>query len=153
MATPNDQTLPSSIPHLATDSTRDLIANGYLRETRRTFKKDTPFNIPPEINNLISLFFKEGIYSMKFDSRPMGFTVIMDSRGRNAIVVNTGGYKELVPASRLYGINDIYVNGMKHKDILKTVVSTPMPMNIYFRKVCIYYSCLLFTYSHFKSIL
>ena len=78
------------------------------------------------------------LYEITFNERPLGFSVIMDTRGKNAIVssIQDGNNKRLgmKVASRMYEVNGKRVDGLKHRDILKTISSQSTPFYVVFRE-------------------
>jgi len=86
-----------------------------------------------------SQYYKEeGLYEITFNQRPLGFSVIMDTRGKNAIVSSvqdeTNGKLGMKIASRVYEINGKRVDDMKHKEILKLMAQQPTPFYVVFKE-------------------
>ena len=82
---------------------------------------------------------QEGLYEITFNERPLGFSVIMDTRGKNAIVSSiqddTNEQLGMKLASRVYEINGKRVDDQKHKDILKLMAQQPTPFYVVFKEV------------------
>jgi len=80
---------------------------------------------------------QEKLYEITFNERPLGFSVIMDTRGKNAIVStvqNENNAKAgMKVASRIYDVNGKFVYDMKYKDILKIIGEQQLPFYIIFR--------------------
>ena len=85
-----------------------------------------------------SYYKDEGLYEIIFKQRPLGFSVIMDTRGKNAIVSSvqdeTNGKLGVKIASRVYEINGKRVDDMKHKVILKLMAQQPTPFYVVFKE-------------------
>jgi len=86
-----------------------------------------------------SAYYKEeGLYEITFNQRPLGFSVIMDTRGKNAIVSSvqddTNQKLGMKVASRVYEINGKRVDDLKHKDILKLMAQQPTPFYVVFKE-------------------
>eukprot|EP00486_Rosalina_sp_Unknown_P000938 CAMPEP_0201568432 /NCGR_PEP_ID=MMETSP0190_2-20130828/9505_1 /ASSEMBLY_ACC=CAM_ASM_000263 /TAXON_ID=37353 /ORGANISM="Rosalina sp." /LENGTH=600 /DNA_ID=CAMNT_0047989545 /DNA_START=112 /DNA_END=1911 /DNA_ORIENTATION=+ len=86
-----------------------------------------------------SAYYKEeGLYEITFNQRPLGFSVIMDTRGKNAIVSSiqddTNEKLGMKVASRIYEINGKRVDDIKHKDILKLMAQQPTPFYVVFKE-------------------
>jgi len=81
---------------------------------------------------------QERLYEITFNERPLGFSVIMDTRGKNAIVSSIQDENNLKlgmkVASRMYEVNGKRVDDLKHKDILKTISSQSTPFYVVFRE-------------------
>ena len=126
-------------PELMTDPIRQLLVSGYMRQINDEFNSKYQLNIPTEINSIILLYTKEGIYVITFNQKPFGFSAIMDTRGKNCIVSSIQNKsnitKGMTVASRVYSINDRIVIDWKHKEIIKKMVKTPLPLKVAFIKV------------------
>jgi len=78
------------------------------------------------------------LYEITFIARPLGFSVIMDTRGKNAIVssiqdpnnTKTG----MKMASRMYEVNGKRVDNLNHKEILDILTSCECPFYIVFKE-------------------
>jgi len=86
-----------------------------------------------------SVFYKdEGFYEITFNQRPLGFSVIMDTRGKNAIVSSVQDESNeklgMKVASRVYEINGKRVDDLKHKEILKILASQATPFYVVFKE-------------------
>lgn len=85
-------------------------------------------------------YHQEGLYEITFNQRPLGFSVIMDTRGKNAIVSSVQDENNdklgMKVASRIYEINGKRVDDLKHKDILKLMAAAPCPFYVVFKEVC-----------------
>jgi len=86
-----------------------------------------------------SAYYKEeGLYEITFNQRPLGFSVIMDTRGKNAIVSSvqddTNGQLGMKIASRVYEINGKRVDDVKHKEILQLMAQQPTPFYVVFKE-------------------
>lgn len=83
-------------------------------------------------------YSEEGLYEITFHERPLGFSVIMDTRGKNAIVssVQDDNNKSLgmKVASRMYEVNGKRVDDLKHKEILKLISACECPFYVVFRE-------------------
>jgi len=83
-------------------------------------------------------YAQEGLYEITFNERPLGFSVIMDTRGKNAIVSSiqddANGQLGMKLASRIYEINGKRVDDQKHKDILKLMAQQPTPFYVVFKE-------------------
>eukprot|EP01084_Bolivina_argentea_P148689 259915_1 len=116
---------------LITDAQRTLIFNGFIRECHND-------HIPNPITDLILLYLKDGVYAILYTNRPLGFSVIMDVNGNNAIIAtiqDTNNYKSgMKIASRIIAINNQNVSGVTHKDILTALFLTKLPFYIIFQK-------------------
>jgi len=81
---------------------------------------------------------QERLYEITFTERPLGFSVIMDTRGKNAIVSSVQNESNekmgLKVASRIYNVNGKCVEGMKYKDILKLISNQQLPFFVVFRQ-------------------
>jgi len=81
---------------------------------------------------------EEGLYEITFNERPLGFSVIMDTRGKNAIVSSIQDPNNeklgMKIASRMYEVNGKRVDDIKHKDILKMIGTAEVPFYIVFRE-------------------
>ena len=125
------------IPQFETDEMRGMIVDGYIREFNQLLANyHFDVKIPQDINTIISVLFKEGIYVIRFDHKPFGFSVIKDIHRTNAIVSDTGYHQGLISASRVYGVDDECVIDTRHENIMKVLGSAQTPTNIYFMKVC-----------------
>eukprot|EP01084_Bolivina_argentea_P299902 517002_1 len=86
-----------------------------------------------------SAYYKEeGLYEITFNQRPLGFSVIMDTRGKNAIVSSvqedTNAKLGMKIASRVYEINGKRVDDIKHKEILKLMSTQQCPFYVVFKE-------------------
>eukprot|EP00484_Ammonia_sp_Unknown_P020755 CAMPEP_0197024632 /NCGR_PEP_ID=MMETSP1384-20130603/5142_1 /TAXON_ID=29189 /ORGANISM="Ammonia sp." /LENGTH=746 /DNA_ID=CAMNT_0042453047 /DNA_START=51 /DNA_END=2291 /DNA_ORIENTATION=- len=81
---------------------------------------------------------EEGLYEITFNQRPLGFSVIMDTRGKNAIVSSvqdeTNEKLGMKVASRIYEINGKRVDDLKHKEILKLMAQQATPFYVVFKE-------------------
>ena len=89
-----------------------------------------------------SQYYKdEGLYELTFNQRPLGFSVIMDTRGKNAIVSSIQDDQNqnlgMKVASRVYEINGKRVDDLKHREILKLMSSQQCPFYVVFKEVYI----------------
>ena len=108
-----------------------------------TFLKKKGVSESKIIEAYSNYYKEEGLYEITFNQRPLGFSVIMDTRGKNAIVSSiqddTNGKLGMKVASRIYEINGKRVDDLKHKDILKLMAQQPTPFYVVFKEVNIYY--------------
>lgn len=115
-----------------------------------TFLKKKGVSESKIIEAYSNYYKEEGLYEITFNQRPLGFSVIMDTRGKNAIVSSiqddTNGKLGMKVASRIYEINGKRVDDLKHKDILKLMAQQPTPFYVVFKEVNIAYCLLLIAY-------
>ena len=108
-----------------------------------TFLKKKGVSESKIIEAYSNYYKEEGLYEITFNQRPLGFSVIMDTRGKNAIVSSiqddTNGKLGMKVESRIYEINGKRVDDLKHKDILKLMAQQPTPFYVVFKEVNIYY--------------
>lgn len=104
-----------------------------------TFLKKKGVSESKIIEAYSNYYKEEGLYEITFNQRPLGFSVIMDTRGKNAIVSSiqddTNGKLGMKVASRIYEINGKRVDDLKHKDILKLMAQQPTPFYVVFKEV------------------
>jgi len=148
-------TAPSTTDKPKTEDTRDVVkrleSGGRIlslikkAETKRvakrkiiTFLKKKGVSESKIIEAYSSYYKEEGLYEITFNQRPLGFSVIMDTRGKNAIVSSiqdeTNGQLGMKIASRVYEINGKRVDDMKHKEILKLMAQQPTPFYVVFKE-------------------
>jgi len=81
---------------------------------------------------------EEGLYEIKFDKKPFGFSIITGINDTNAIVsaIQDENYKKLglKVASRIHKVNNIHVYGKKFDDILEIIAHQQLPINIVFKE-------------------
>ena len=103
------------------------------------FLKDKQISESKIIEAYSEYYQQEGLYEISFLQRPLGFSVIMDPQGKNAIVSSIQDKVKIrlgmKLASKLHEVNGKRVDGMKHKDILKLVAQQLTPFHIVFKKV------------------
>ena len=132
--------------NLMTTKMRKITVSGYMREMNDSLSEFNIF-IPTEINSIILLYTAEGMYIIQYNSRPFGFSGIMDFQGKNVIISSiqeeTNIERGMKVASRLYAIDDTIVMDLKHKKILKLMVAAKMPVRLAFLKVFILHSIYL----------
>lgn len=148
-------TAPSTSDKPKTEDNRDVVkrleSGGRIlslikkAETKRvakrkiiTFLKKKGVSEAKIIEAYSSYYKEEGLYEITFNQRPLGFSVIMDTRGKNAIVSSiqdeTNEQLGMKIASRVYEINGKRVDDMKHKDILKLMAQQPAPFYVVFKE-------------------
>jgi len=80
----------------------------------------------------------ENLVECDFLQRPLGFSVVMDAMGKNAVVssIQQESLKKngLTKGSRLMKINDLHVEHMKHQDIIDIILDHKCPFTMTFRK-------------------
>ena len=107
-----------------------------------TFLKKKGVSETKIIEAYSNYYKEEGLYEITFNQRPLGFSVIMDTRGKNAIVSSiqddTNEKLGMKVASRIYEINGKRVDDLKHKDILKLMAQQPTPFYVVFKEVGLY---------------
>eukprot|EP01084_Bolivina_argentea_P281197 481080_1 len=144
----------SRIPHKKKDK-RDVVkrleSGGRIlslikkAETKRvakrkiiTFLKKKGVSESKIIEAYSAYYQEEGLYEITFNQRPLGFSVIMDTRGKNAIVSSiqdsTNDNLGMKVASRIYEINGKRVDDLKHKEILKLMAQQPCPFYVVFKE-------------------
>ena len=132
-------------PELMTDENRGITVSGYMRETNEELSK-YGIDVPSEIDSIILLYTREGIYIITFQCRPLGFSCIMDSQKKNVIVSSIQEddniKKGMKVASRIFAVNEDVVIDMKHREILKKLAKFPTPLKIVFLKVCFHSFCI-----------
>jgi hypothetical protein len=127
------------------DSTERIFSLIAKAESKRVAKKKIIHFLKrkgvsePKIIEAYQQFYeKEKLYEITFTERPLGFSVIMDTRGNNAIVssIQTDQNDELglKIASRMYEVNGKRVDGLKHKQILSIIASCECPFFIVFKE-------------------
>jgi hypothetical protein len=94
---------------------------------------------PEQIETAYEKFFDiENLVEHTFPSRPLGFSVVMDPQGRNAVVSsiqNTLLYEHgLERLSRIVKVNDRWVEHKKHQDIIDYILDRECPITFSFRK-------------------
>ena len=82
-----------------------------------------------------------GLYQITYNKRPLGFTVMMDTRAKNAIITSIQDEKNtalgMTVGSRIYEINGRHVYNLKHKKILQLMTQQSLPFHVVFKEVCI----------------
>jgi len=95
---------------------------------------------PEQIETAYEKFFDiENLVEHTFPSRPLGFSVVMDPQGRNAVVSsiqNSALESEhgLERLSRIVKVNDRWVEHKKHQDIIDYILDRECPITFSFRK-------------------
>lgn len=78
-----------------------------------------------------------GEYSITWESKPLGFSIVMDTTGRNAYVSSIQKpdnlEKGLKLAAQIIKINGQDVKQKKHSEILETIRSATLPMELTFQ--------------------
>ena len=104
-----------------------------------TFLKKKGVSESKIIEAYSTYYNQEGLYEITFNQRPLGFSVIMDTRGKNAIVSSVQDDNNdklgMKVASRIYEINGKRVDDLKHKEILKLMAAQPTPFYVVFKEV------------------
>ena len=79
------------------------------------------------------------MYEITFDKRPLGFSVIGDKKGKNAIIASIQDTKlskmGVTLASMVHGVNGIQCRGMRHNKILKILTNAQCPFLVTFQAV------------------
>lgn len=80
---------------------------------------------------------KKGIYSLTWPKKPLGFSIVMDTTGKNAYVSsiqNTSNVqKGLKLAAQIVEINGKDQKNRKHSDILNSIKSANLPITLKFQ--------------------
>lgn len=78
-----------------------------------------------------------GAYEITWESKPLGFSIVMDTTGRNAYVSSIQKTenldKGLKLAAQIIAINNENVKSMKHQDILGKIKGAHLPMVLKFQ--------------------
>lgn len=78
-----------------------------------------------------------GEYAITWDTKPLGFSIVMDTTGRNAYVSSiqkqSNLEKGLKLAAQIIKINGDNVKQMKHGEILEKIRSAELPMTLTFQ--------------------
>jgi len=78
-----------------------------------------------------------GAYTITWQSKPLGFSIVMDTTGRNAYVSSIQKQENLQKglklAAQIIRINDENVKQMKHGDILDRIRNAALPMELTFQ--------------------
>merc|ERR1719273_1599648 len=79
----------------------------------------------------------KGSYAITWESKPLGFSIVMDTTGRNAYVSSIQKQdnleKGLKLAAQIIKINGENVKQMKHGDILDRIRNARIPMELTFQ--------------------
>jgi len=95
---------------------------------------------PEQIETAYEKFFDiENLVEHTFPSRPLGFSVVMDPQGRNAVVSSIQNAvleseHGLERLSRIVKVNDRWVEHKKHQDIIDYILDRECPITFSFRK-------------------
>jgi len=76
-------------------------------------------------------------YEIIWEAKPLGFSIVMDTTGRNAYVSSIQKKENLVKglklAAQIVEINGTNVKGMKHQNILGQIKGATLPMSLVFQ--------------------
>lgn len=79
----------------------------------------------------------DNTYEIIWDTKPLGFSIVMDTTGRNAYVSSIQKkenlQKGLKLAAQIIAINGTNVKGMKHQKILENIKGASLPMTLVFQ--------------------
>jgi len=95
---------------------------------------------PEQIETAYEKFFDiENLVEHTFPARPLGFSVVMDPQGRNAVVssiqnATLESEHGLERLSRIVKVNDRWVEHKKHQDIIDYILDRECPITFSFRK-------------------
>lgn len=77
-----------------------------------------------------------GSYQITWEKKPLGFSIVMDTTGKNAYVssiqAKSNEEKGLKLAAQIIYINKEDVRGVKHQEILKKIKGATLPMTLAF---------------------
>jgi len=78
-------------------------------------------------------------YEVTWNSKPLGFSIIMDTEGKNAYVSSIQNEKNkekgVKLASQIIMVNKDNVEGMRHQDILQKIIKASSPIKLRFRSM------------------
>jgi len=78
-------------------------------------------------------------YEVTWESKPLGFSIIMDTEGKNAYVSSiqneTNKKKGVKLASQIIQVNGDNVEGERHQDILHKIIKATSPIKLKFRSM------------------
>lgn len=76
-------------------------------------------------------------YTIKWEAKPLGFSIVMDTTGRNAYVSSIQKQENLKKglklAAQIVKINDENAKGLKHAQILSLIKNAQLPMRLTFQ--------------------
>jgi len=79
----------------------------------------------------------QGSYQITWKAKPLGFSIVMDTTGKNAYVSSIQKQENMANglklAAQIIFINDTDVRGMKHQKILQTIKGAGCPMTLAFQ--------------------
>jgi len=79
----------------------------------------------------------KGVYTIKWDKKPLGFSIVMDTTGKNAYVSSiqneANRKKGLKLAAQIVAINGDNQRDRKHTDILQSIKSAKLPITLKFQ--------------------
>eukprot|EP01084_Bolivina_argentea_P107621 192412_1 len=145
-----NENLPDSIKHLCLSFVYDEYT--LLSTIRESYKNRRSYqdiinslNIKYhwskyDINKGLEIYFKEeGLYKIQFDKTQLGFSVISDNCGKNAVICRVKDEllkDKLFIASIVYDINGLRMDDDQHEQILDTIITSKAkpPFSITFKK-------------------
>jgi len=93
-----------------------------------------------EIDTAYTRFFEnENLVEHEFKARPLGFSVVMDPQGKNAVIssIQNAALEQehgLERLARIVKVNDRWVEHKKHQDIIDHILDRQVPITFTFRK-------------------
>jgi len=79
----------------------------------------------------------KGVYMIKWEKKPLGFSIVMDTTGKNAYVSSIQSdinrNKGLKLAAQIVAINGTNQRDRKHTDILQSIKSAQLPITLKFQ--------------------
>lgn len=79
----------------------------------------------------------QGVYTIKWQSKPLGFSIVMDTTGKNAYVSSiqneANRQKGLKLAAQIVAINGANQRDRKHTDILNSIKTAKLPITLEFQ--------------------
>lgn len=134
---------PEKSPPRAVERAISLIRKAEVKSVPRAKIKDflKRKNLTePEIVSAYEKFFDiENLVEHAFAARPLGFSVVMDPQGKNAVVSSIQNEEletefGLERLSRIVKVNDRWVEHKKHQDIIDYILDRETPITFSFRK-------------------
>jgi len=139
MAEAEDKAPPPRAVERAISLIRKAENKSVPRAKIKDFLKRKNLN-PEQIETAYEKFFDiENLVEHTFPSRPLGFSVVMDPQGRNAVVSSIQNAvleseHGLERLSRIVKVNDRWVEHKKHQDIIDYILDRECPITFSFRK-------------------
>jgi len=133
----------SGSPPRAVERAISLIRKAEVKSVPRSKIKDflkRKALTDPQIEQAYEKFFDiENLVEHTFEAKPLGFSVVMDPQGKNAVVSSIQNEElesqyGLERLSRIVKVNDRWVEHKKHQDIIDYILDRKCPITFSFRK-------------------